>query len=551
MRRIIRNISFIYKGPLDASLMIISVCVFLFSCNKVLDETPLSSLNPDITLTSKVGFDAYTTGLIWAAREEYTMSSDYVYYITEFPGTDLAGDAGAEYVTYRNWSTYLNPVTPEVIANWNWAYTKMMPLANTIIAYANRPQLNNIWSSDAEKNAIIAIARFYRAYTYNFLANLYGDVPIVDTIMETPKFDFVRSQRKEVYEFAKNDLLFASKWLPKTVGKELEGQPVKAAADHLLSEVYISLGQYDSAVASASRVINSGLYHLMTNRFGSKSEEPGDVFSDLFRDGNQNRSSENFESILAIQFEPFVQGGGGSVGGNCQIRNFGPFLTHIADPAGYQMLVSDSIGRGVGRVRPSNYVLYGIWKDDWNDMRNSSYNMRRSFYYNNPASPYFGQKVEPRTDREDTMRSMYPYSRKIEGAPWEEKTTSGRTAKDIYVYRLAETYLLRAEAYFRNGDNYNAAKDINIIRDRAHAAPISPGDVDLDYILDERARELFTEEPRRRTLIRMGKLVERVRKFGLMKSSRETIQDYNQFWPIPQEAIDANSGAKLEQNTGY
>ena len=539
------------NGRLSGCFGLLLFCLFVGSCNKVLEEKPLSSLNADVTLNSKVGFDSYVTGLVWAAREEYTQSSDYIYYITEYPGTDLAGDAGAEYVTYRNWGSYLNPVTPEVVANWNWAYTKMIPLANTIITYANKPELSGIWADETEKNATVAIARFYRAYTYNFLANLYGDVPIVDTVLETPKFDFVRNARKEVYEFAKNDLEFAAKWLPETVDKDHEGQPVKAAAQHLLSEVYISLGEYDKAVESASAVINSGLYHLMTSRFGSKAAEPGDVFSDLFRDGNQNRSAGNFESILTIQFEPFVDGGGGSVGGNCQIRNFGPFLTHIADPAGYMMLVSDSTGRGVGRVRPSNYALYDIWKGDWNDMRNSVYNMRRTFYYNNPESPYFGKKVEHRTAREDTMRSMYPYSRKIEGEPWEGQNTSGRTAKDIYVYRLAGTYLLRAEAYLRSGDKINAAKDINVIRERAHADPVAPDKVDLDYILDERARELFTEEPRRRTLIRMGKLVERVRKYGLMESSRETIQDYNKFWPIPQEVIDANSGATLEQNDGY
>jgi len=525
--------------------------LFLGACRSgLLNEKPLSSLNADVTLTSKSGFDAYLTGLSWAAREEYAMG-DNTYCATEFPGTDEAGDAGSEYVTYRNWTTYLTPVTPEVIADWNWAYTKMIPQANTIITYAQKPQLKDIWTNDAEKNAVIAEARFYRAYTYNFLANLYGDVPIVDTILGTPRFDYVRDPRKDVYEFAKEDLEFASKWLPETVDKAHEGHVVKAAADHLLSEVFISLGQYDSAIASASRVINSGLYHLMTQRFGSEADRPGDVFSDLFRDGNQNRSSGNFESIYVIQFEDYTEGGGGTNGGNNDIRNFGPFLTHIADPDGYLMLVTDSMGRGVGRVRPSNYLLYDIWANDWNDMRNSSYNMRRVFYYDNPASKYFGQPVEPRTAREDTMRSMYPYSRKVEGKPWEGVNTSGRTAKDKYVYRLAGTYLLRAEAYFRKGDAEDAAKDLNTVRARAHAAPIASADVSLDFILDERARELFTEEPRRRTLIRMGNLVDRVRKYGLMESSRETVQDYHKFWPIPQQAIDANFGAKLTQNEGY
>ena len=168
--------------------------------------------------------------------------------------------------------TYL---TLPVVANyWNWAYRQMLVRSNTVIAYASKPELSGIWANEAEKNAIIAEAKFFRAYTHNFLANLYGDVPIVDTIYSAPKADFVRSMRKDVYQFAASDLEFASQWLPETVDKQHEGRIVKAAADHLLSEVYISLGEYDKAIASASKVINSGLYQLMTERFGLHKDEP-------------------------------------------------------------------------------------------------------------------------------------------------------------------------------------------------------------------------------------------------------------------------------------
>ena len=128
---------------------------------------------------------------------------------------------------------------------------------------------------------------------------------------------------------------------------------------------------------------------------------------------------------------------------------------------------------------------------------------------------------------------------------------SGRTSKDVYVYRLAETYLLRAEAYFRNGDLAKAAEDLNALRARSNANAINAGDVTIDFILEERARELLFEEPRRRTLIRMGKLVERVKKYGLLESSRGTVQTHNDLWPIPQVAIDANFGKDLVQNPGY
>ena len=522
--------------------------LFSVSCKKsLLDEKPLSSLNSDLVLTSVTGFENYITALNLSAREELT-SGDTYYSNTN--NTDVASSAGIEYGTY-NWNTNITPTTSAVNYYWNWAYLQMIPRANTIIIYANKPELAGIWESEEQKNAIIAEARFFRGYAYNILANLYGGVPIVDTIFATPKFDFVRASRKEVYEFAKADLEFASKWLPPTVSKQKEGHIVKGAADHLLSEIFISLEDYDNAIESATAVINSGLYQLMTTRFGSQKDLPGDVFSDLFREGNQNRSSGNLESIYVWQIEENTPGGGGTIG-NSMLRNFAPFLANIKDPGGMSMLITDTMGRGVGRSRLSNHSVYDIWESDWdNDMRNSQFNMRRVFYYNNPASPYFGQVVEPKTVREDTMRNIYPYSRKVEGKPLNNNNTSGRTAKDIMVYRLAETYLLRAEAYMKKEEFQLAADDINIVRSRANASPVTAEEVDIDYILDERMRELLTEEPRRRTLIRTGRLVDRIRRFDLLESSRTSIQDFHQFYPIPQSAIDANSGAELKQNTGY
>ena len=97
----------------------------------------------------------------------------------------------------------------------------------------------------------------------------------------------------------------------------------------------------------------------------------------------------------------------------------------------------------------------------------------------------------------------------------------------------------------------NAAADINVVRKRANAKPVTPEAVNLDYILDERARELITEEPRHRTLVRTGTLVDRVRKYNLREDTRTTIQDYHEFWPIPQTAIDANFTVELRQNPGY
>ena len=105
----------------------------------------------------------------------------------------------------------------------------------------------------------------------------------------------------------------------------------------------------------------------------------------------------------------------------------------------------------------------------------------------------------------------------------------------------------------RLNQNGLAADDINLIRNRANATPVTPGEVDLDYILDERGRELLQEERRWCTLLRMGGTVavDRIREYALNDITRATLNfDFN-LWPIPQTVIDRNKDVILEQNPGW
>ncbi len=88
-----------------------------------------------------------------------------------------------------------------------------------------------------------------------------------------------------------------------------------------------------------------------------------------------------------------------------------------------------------------------------------------------------------------------------------------------------------------------------MVRNRANATLVLPSEVTLDLILDERARELFGEYPRKYTLTRTGTFMDRVTKHNPVTA--EFAQPFNAYWPIPQSAIDANSGVVLEQNPGY
>ncbi|MGV8095244.1 MAG: RagB/SusD family nutrient uptake outer membrane protein [Mangrovibacterium sp.] len=95
----------------------------------------------------------------------------------------------------------------------------------------------------------------------------------------------------------------------------------------------------------------------------------------------------------------------------------------------------------------------------------------------------------------------------------------------------------------------NAAADINMVRNRAKATPVDPDDVNIDYILDERLRELLMEEFRTATLNRLGLSYDRMRR--LNEYCGNQIREHHNLWPIPFSEIERNTGALLEQNPGY
>lgn len=560
-------------------VVLLFLSLYIVSCSEeYLEETPLDRFSPGNLLTNQAGYEAAVVSLYNASREEYAIASINFEYMNL--GTDMAKWGRTDARGLRDYGLLTSSLEATEIY-WDWAYKRMIRQANLILEDIDDPSLD---IPEEDRNNIKGQALFFRAYTYNFLVNLYGGVPIVATSITEPKFDFIRASREEVLRFAAKDLELAAQLLPKGVE---DGRIPKAAAYHMLSEVDISLGLetgeksfYDASINAATAVINKdgGDYELVRQRFGPASSEPGDVFSDVFSHGQVNRSSGNTEVIWAWQFESFNPGGSseGAGGlGNNGPRYWAPQHYTIKTPNGIGNLPADSLSRGIGVGSPTNYFKYGLWKLDSSDMRNSKYNIRRTFYYSNPEDPeYFGKPMftgrgadgklyvalqdGTLTDQVlDTLFQFYPWIRKTDGEPFDGDVLRGNTSKDLSVIRVAETYLLRAEAYFRKGDLGAASQDINIIRARADAVLIAPTDVSEDFILDERARELVVEEPRMRTLIRMDRLVDRVRTYNTEPavegglSSGGSINDYNRVWPIPQKVIDANVGAEFRQNPGY
>lgn len=533
------------------------------SCKKdsdFLTETQKDALNSTNSLLNPAQFTLMSTSMYHYVQLFYNSADGPKDGWILGLGTDACYDPRDPTSKYNNWGI-VNGTDNYTSDWWTWQYS-IIKVANTIIAGAANPAVT--WTSDAQKNNAIGEARFFRGFAYRNLANVFGGVPIVSAPVTVAKNDFVRNTRDEVYTFAKADLTFAAANLNTTTTQP--GRVVRAAADHMLAEVDISLKDYAGAVAAATRVIDGtdGTYSLVKARFGARaSETDKNYYYDLFVMGNQNTQTGNNESIWNAQFAVTATGGAITGGVTFSTR---PLIERMMwcdwwgqAKYGYNGTAVDSTGRGVAYVRPTTYTNYGLWQTSGTtDMRNSETCIKRHYYFGPltpvPAIPGSApHQLAPRsvlTTHDDTSIYVYPNWCKFGTDKHIAAVPDNGYVRDFYVIRLPETYFLRAEAYLDQGNTTAAAADLNVVRGRANAPLVLPTAVTIDYILDERLRELFGEEFRILTLGRLGLIYDRTKRFG-SEQSQASVQPYNNLLPIPQTSIDTNVGATLTQNPGY
>jgi hypothetical protein len=305
----------------------------------------------------------------------------------------------------------------------------------------------------------------------------------------------------------------------------------------------------------------------------------------------ENKSiAANTEVILVNLDANAVEGGtssGGFSNGTMTARNWGSQWwsnSVTKDPNGLPacVYVGDQwsfLGRGTGWTRGNNHFNYEIWTDN-TDLRHNDLNWwsMKDYKITNPASKFLGQTIR-KQDCTDTIVGLYPFmANKLVIKDDINLVQPQGGISDLYIYRLAETYLLRAEAYFYKGDLVKAATDINAVRGRAKARLIAPGEVTIDFIMDERSRELFLEEPRKCELTRVSYILADQKMMGYSRSNLTTknyyydrkmavdnfyrddvlygdyhyrLSPYNILWPIPLSSILANVNGQINQNSGY
>jgi len=369
-----------------------------------------------------------------------------------------------------------------------------------------------------------AEARLIRALAYYHLMDSYGRAPLYTENDPVGNLQGPEMDRGMLFEHIETELLAIESQLADPRQNEY-GRADKAVAWAILSkmylnaEVYIAENRYNDCITYCEKIINSG-YTLANN------------YKDLFRGDNNTNQAANEIIFSFIADGQFTQ-------------NFGPttVMTNGAvgstEQNGTNLGVSDGGWGGAIRLAPQFAQKF----DDAafiNDDRNTILKEGRVAEITNITDPGTGFILEKFTN----------------------VTTGGDTGTDpnntfsdvdFPVFRLADIYLMYVEATLRGGggDPAVALTYINDLRNRSNAGTVSSADVNLDFIIDERARELYWEGHRRQDLIRFGLFSGGAYNWALKGNSQNgiSIPAFRDLFPIPDAARAANQN--LGQNPGY
>lgn len=567
--------------------LVLSLILLGTSCSKDrLKPDPLSFFTPEKVFIDEAGFEA---GLVTCRKEMNAENhGDLSYIANETSFSDLAVP-----LRQSDWTkiTPSSNIREPVLTFFNNAYGHIKN-ANTVIT-----RIDDItWSSQSARNRVLSEGLWFRAYWYFRLVHTYGDVPWAGEELKGPKLDYQSTTRTAILGQLQKDLEFAVNWLPVTPAKL--GNVSKGAVNHLLAKVYLANADFDKAIAAASAVI-SGPYALMTRRFGKDASNTyHNVLWDLHRVENKNLR-DNTETIYAtVDRADAPPGTWFNPVGTFSMRNYAPSYWKVLDATGnratnWNTKSGDTLGIGNGDVRTNHFFNYWIWSEKgftWSnttDMRRDNSNWIEmgdsisEIITVRAGSPNFGQPLTKKYYKSllDTTDTWYPWPYYKIYVPTPNVALPHGGPGDWYTFRLAETYLLRAEAYYWKGELALAAADINKVRQRANAPLITAADVTIDYIFDERGRELYAEEARHSEMVRVSFIFAKLNRNGYSLNTLSqknwyfdrvmqknhffspprynfwdntaTIFPYNFLWPIPQSVITANTLGRINQNTGY
>ena len=491
-------------------LMICSSFIFN-ACNE--DEFLREEPRDDIFAENLyVDYDGFVNGLnaLYAlVREDRLSQSNTTRAALWQMGTDntFVNGGAAEIDPFNNYNN-LHSENGLVGGNFNWLY-RIVNSSNMIIGRAENADVDWMGESDAEdlinKNKVIAQARLIRAWAYRHLKYGWGAVPLsLEEISGTTyRNDWERTPVAQINEQMEIDLTFARDNLDMI---EETGMVNRAVASTMLAELFLEMGQDVKAETEALSVINNGQYKLMTSRFGINANQPGNAFSDLF---DNARPEDGNREVLWVMNNAYMD-----VVGSAYVYMKNAWISYYSKDkvlkkvANLNILYTYNGGKGAGRVSVTDAAFK--WYENTDD-RYSEYAVKKFFIYPKDAGATAfdtiqttNMKYKTPDDLEDHY--LWPSVRKWEyNDPYvlDNASRAGQYDDQMFM-RLAETYLLAAEALMNQGKKDLAANYLNELRARSNASPITANDVTLDFILEERSRELVTEEYRKHTLVPTG-----------------------------------------------
>lgn len=416
---------------------------------------------------------------------------------------DIYSDAGAELGAYGG-RTFSGVNTS---AFWNKLYSTVAN-ANDLIATLDRLNLDE----DFEKRAY-GEAYFLRAFSYYYLVRLYGGVPLrLQAVDVSSDFYLPRKTIDEVYTQIFDDFNKASAMLPlssKISAAEL-GRASKGAAQAILAQAYLTYGnqlslkgqpatiQYQNAKLYADSVINSKEYVLLAN------------YGDLFDITKETGAYD--EVIFGIRFQIDQQSRAQPAAGSEFALRFGAPNTHFVSGA-----QPNGQGNATMKVMPwfADYYRTGDYATGTGATRIIDYRNEEAFFqkgYNSVQNKYYAVYPNiPASAAEGTIN--FPLISKYIDPSGKDERNNGN---DMFIIRLAEVYLIKAEAENElNGPTAIAQAAFNIVRARARQNAGTPRPVPVNVaasltkdqfrmkVFDERGLELVGEGQRWFDLVRM------------------------------------------------
>ncbi len=552
------------------------------SCKKALVEDPKSILVPG-DLTTPAGLQL-ALDASYAGTRNFWGGQDYFFMTTL--GTDefaRGGDANAAAANYTFTTT-----ESRVNTIWRNAYI-FINSCNGVID--NAPNVN---ITPAARAQMIAEAKYLRASYYFNLAQSFGGVTLLKNFQTEGTTSAARAPLADVYALMIQDLKDAIPGLPASPKSSgvLAGKASAAVAKHLLAKIYLTRAGSSAKQPTDYQDAYNTANDLITTAAGIGLSLQTD-FARVFAEGNE----DNSEVLWSVQHTSNLayNGPGAASGATGDNTLHYMFIGYYERKPG---LVRDVFyGRPFNRAVPTSWLLNVVFKDRTNDTRFSKM-FQTVWYANNPTASQYpvwtnplpagapanavvGQPkfrigdtavYMPNVDVTDARIAATRYlvipPRKYDNtlAPTlmkyfdtKRSTPDVVSIRPVIVYRLAETYLIAAEAAYMVGGalTSRAVTLINTVRERAAADPanktvmdIQASDLSLDFILEERSRELCGENMRWFDLVRTNKLIDRVKLYN--PEAGANIQAKHILRPIPQSQIDATiTGDPYPQNPGW